>query len=746
MTTTQPFDPSMLVLKMIGGALDGKLLPINTQKCFLTGGEKQSEGQCAIIRGPGGTALKSVGTPVVVNERTDNLHWLQEGDTIKIGETIMYVEQLGRFGDEVENASVPSETPHEITQDERSTDAHSTQTSVSTGSTAVNEILTQLQASANEAAADEAVGSSIETPDTAQTETDPELKTDTAPEVQSRDTARPTDTEANELLARALRSLESANLDAPPASIAPVPPVEEPQQEVSAEENVDNTLAEIQSQLDSQIQSYSSTPETSTVTNASNDQIDSPSPTESPEAKDSENPNNADQFATPKIELPIAETPPEIQTLNEDPQSEAVQPGPELPPSPIADSQPEPQPQELTQLADIMRSLQSSPELETADEAPTPTSSPNVQSESNDAGTPDAEPNPPTQEPETTSAPAFDMASFTSRLQSQANATSDASAAPLEPQGNAGMPAETAEPAPMMDLPTESTDTYSETLNQNSESTTLQPNAFSPETELKPVEEMPVATPQQPASPSANAGNESVAEVLARMQSQGQLDNFQVPSDSIVPEETMTPEMVAPEPLQSAPALEPAPQPTEPTESEGGDGSVQDYMNQLFQRLRGSDAPDVAIPNEPSAPAPTVIPPSPQQAAENQPKEVERLLSATEYVPKQQAPEVKSDLEAMRLVANAQSRKAVQISATKKTRVDQTLQQCLAAGCFVAMLVFAYMAESWTDSNALAAFGCGCVCLMASVRFYTTWRSINHESNKAQAENENSPPASEEVA
>ena len=97
MTKSEKNDPSTLILKMIGGTLDGKLLPVTTQKCFLSGGDNKDSGQCTIIRGPSGTALRAVNTVVYVNGKPDSVHWLKDGDAIAIGQMRMVVQQLGYY-------------------------------------------------------------------------------------------------------------------------------------------------------------------------------------------------------------------------------------------------------------------------------------------------------------------------------------------------------------------------------------------------------------------------------------------------------------------------------------------------------------------------------------------------------------------------------------------------------------------------------------------------------------------------
>ena len=79
---------STLILKMVGGKLDGKRLKVTTQKCFLSGGDNPNSGQCTIVRGPEGTQLRAT-SEVYVNGIPGTLHWLKEGDGIEIGQMRM---------------------------------------------------------------------------------------------------------------------------------------------------------------------------------------------------------------------------------------------------------------------------------------------------------------------------------------------------------------------------------------------------------------------------------------------------------------------------------------------------------------------------------------------------------------------------------------------------------------------------------------------------------------------------------
>ncbi len=100
MTTQTTFPTNNLVLRLSGGQRDGEMIPVSTQKCFL-GMEANAKGetanpQCAIFRGPKGAAVRSYASDVMVNGTASTVHWLKEGDRIAFPNSVsVEVAQLG---------------------------------------------------------------------------------------------------------------------------------------------------------------------------------------------------------------------------------------------------------------------------------------------------------------------------------------------------------------------------------------------------------------------------------------------------------------------------------------------------------------------------------------------------------------------------------------------------------------------------------------------------------------------------
>ena len=99
MATSTPNSPSDLVLRLAGGKRDGELVTVTTPKCLIsTGAGSENAPQCAIFRGPHGTAVRTFDSQVAFNGAVDSVHWLKAGDRIDFGNAIaMEVTQLGKL-------------------------------------------------------------------------------------------------------------------------------------------------------------------------------------------------------------------------------------------------------------------------------------------------------------------------------------------------------------------------------------------------------------------------------------------------------------------------------------------------------------------------------------------------------------------------------------------------------------------------------------------------------------------------
>ncbi|MGC3966807.1 MAG: hypothetical protein QM775_05370 [Pirellulales bacterium] len=170
------------------------------------------------------------------------------------------------------------------------------------------------------------------------------------------------------------------------------------------------------------------------------------------------------------------------------------------------------------------------------------------------------------------------------------------------------------------------------------------------------------AAEEAPSSRSSESG-ESAADVLRRLGMATALDEDV--ADSAQPQRSPSP----------PPPPQPAPRPA--GHAEGEDDSLNDYMAQLFQRLgvRQGDAPAAPAPQQRSEPAaPSSSPsraaaPKPQPSPTAKEEKPQAPLNPAEFRARSVAAEKKSDLNALRELANVDARAAVanhQIKTTEK--------------------------------------------------------------------------------
>ena len=205
--------------------------------------------------------------------------------------------------------------------------------------------------------------------------------------------------------------------------------------------------------------------------------------------------------------------------------------------------------------------------------------------------------------------------------------------------------------------------------------------AAEPAVEVPAVQEQP-QPPEVPAeSKQASQSDASVADLLARMnmlpeEVEAPVESAQPMGSGIVEAKDETP-VAAATPTPAAPAAQPE---VPASAAAGGTGDVQDYMNSLLQRLNGEEVPAEPVasqPEESTQSAGEVL----NEQIEQQPVEpvYEKPLSAEEFVPSQTAPELNSNLAAMRELANASSRNAVNQSNARKSK-DKSNNMLLVAG------------------------------------------------------------------
>ncbi len=172
------------------------------------------------------------------------------------------------------------------------------------------------------------------------------------------------------------------------------------------------------------------------------------------------------------------------------------------------------------------------------------------------------------------------------------------------------------------------------------------------------------------------------------------------PAEQLVPEATI------------AEAVVPAPTYVPPTGSEHDDG-VTNYMNQLFQRLRVNPASAGASPApvKPQAPVAPVIAKTEAEIAQEVVESIAAnrtdFMAPDEFKPKQQAPERNTDMNALRNLANASVRSALDEFAEKQKHGLAALRYATAGGGLAFSVVLFAASNGIGDIWFLG--GCGCI-------------------------------------
>ena len=249
---------------------------------------------------------------------------------------------------------------------------------------------------------------------------------------------------------------------------------------------------------------------------------------------------------------------------------------------------------------------------------------------------------------------------------------------------------------------------------------------------------------EQPASDAKPKGEQSsVADILARMKSEGKLDQFEEPDadNNSVATENPQPEVAPePEPVQPGPEAADAADAADASDASEGDESVQDYMNQLFNRLRGDEAepataaPEPTVekteaveePKQESTPSPTpatsTTPATSATPTTSEPKN--SVLEASEYIPKQRAPEAKTDIQALRQLANKQKTNAVSKSFKAKSKLEQAIASYVAGGAFAGSIAFGWIAKSLFDPAGILAVLCFVASMVALSRYVSNLKKM----------------------
>jgi len=163
------------------------------------------------------------------------------------------------------------------------------------------------------------------------------------------------------------------------------------------------------------------------------------------------------------------------------------------------------------------------------------------------------------------------------------------------------------------------------------------------------------------------------------------------------------------------------------TESKSGgeeDNSVEDYMSQLLNRMRGGDDSEESEAKEPVAakPAPQKEEPAKTEIKETSAAEpTQTPLTAEQFVPKQKAVRMKS-FDSLREIANNNNRLAIQdhLANQRKISSQTKLQMCLISLAFG--ILFFVMSCLLSEQISTGGVVCGIMFLFCGVVFGKFYR------------------------
>ncbi len=217
------------------------------------------------------------------------------------------------------------------------------------------------------------------------------------------------------------------------------------------------------------------------------------------------------------------------------------------------------------------------------------------------------------------------------------------------------------------------------------------------------IETAELFAPAAPAPPKT----ESVAEILARMKSEGQWGGVGDEDEPVASAPTFQPvrQPPAPEVHSHTPARH-----SLPTEQE----DVEDYMSQLLSRMRGGQEP-TAQPVQA-----TVSPESSVESNESAAALATGPMTLEEFIPRQKAAKIES-LGAMREIANTSARTAVASSEDDRRKALAYVQLAIAVGSgIMSAYYFLVLSKSVGDTHFLIGTFCLGLTGFLGFRYYTT--------------------------
>lgn len=717
MTTLSEFPTTDLILRVSGGSRDGELIPVNTPKCYL-GMEATNEAvsknpHCVIFRGSRGVVVRSYADQVMFNDSSTSLHWLEKGDTIKLPNAMKFeVVQLGEVKDIASKATQTDESTG-LQTDSRlvvlESELRSIQLQSENSETRFDQLDSRLNmlaekmtmlidmssngtgAALGQVSTPQTTGLTADSSAEPQTLQNKALAVDVIEAVESVDQANESDVQADVKAEEASQS---------PVSASPLDELNRIDQAI--EESVTSGYSSQNDDSEEQILTFNGESTDSTESVDAEDAV----VVEDQIVTTTENTTSStdETDSTEEDSVEEAETAADAKATTDEAEKES----------------------RLSEMERIFGGIDS------ADE---------TTEQSSDAELAQTEEIAETFDAVVTNQPADEQLSQTFKdLTHGPNAEVDSSA------DNSLSAESAAEELSSSDVSTESDD---QPEAENMESG-LSPMALQLLQDVKadqtqeeaqvetedsasssePVEsETPVETIEQPKLPvraepetlivPERRENESVAELLARMQEDGKWDGVIGDDDPVEPVE----------PVQTTPEPEPTESSLDSSADESADGQGEDvdlYMSNLLSRMRGE---------EPAA-AVTEVKKDKKPAKEKAKKEVEKPkfeapadpLKAEDFKPKQKAKKLKS-LDAMRELANSNARTNVKVSETNNRKAKAFLSAGVGVGALLMSLFYFLF-----TSQALIGVVCLVMAAVCGASLYKNLKSKNGATVKKQKE------------
>ena len=677
-----------LVLQLAGGDRNGQLLPVSTAKCLLSSliadKAEAEKYRCAIFRGEKGVAFRSYSELVLVNGTKTSVQWLKEGDTIQLTpELDVVVKQLGTFEpNKGTKAPLPTERKdvNTIAMDsatetpEAAPVASNDDQHVDQRMDALSDKLTSLVDAASESGTVAATAGLTNQPA-------PTLEITPGEGPLSDEKIASASSEIQDYLDKALTSTGAVAPDAP-ADFA------------TATTDSRRIEATVEFPVTPETTPAETTPAEATPAEASNASEDS-SDSDAAKLRKEEVTNSLNRLLSETSQSPAGRVAQPSDITAKDQSSDATKSDSVLLPEPT---------QPTTLEADEL--------LASAAQSPTATQP---------AATETVEAKP------TVDAPKAQSLDFLKSLGIDA-----------EGLGLSETPAQSSQtPAQSSQTPAQENTTpdFTQPSQEDSPSSVLpsadeiiaSAAAMGSVVATDSVDTAEVVAEEETSEPVAEPKKaESVADVLARMQNVGSLDSFSMdgPTEETSPEPvaSVETEAAAPKPQVSETIVADA---AMETESGGGDedGSVEDYMSKLLNRMRSGEGSDSSEEDS------DVVKPAPKQEVAEKtaivetaaPEQTQKKLTAEQFVPKQKAVRMES-FDSLREIANNSNRLAIQDHLANQRKVSTQTKLQLALIGFGFGILFFLMSCVFSSQISISGIICGIAFVICGLGFGKLYR------------------------